>query len=204
MESMKKPNKKERHKRRVDCERNAKEKIKLLFSGKATETQKKEMRNAVLSGNCPLCGKSGPGFKNIALHVYNMHGIIRRQLSDFIGFTFTETICSKELSEIQSFYADGRNPRLKVKPKATGSKSIKGKETFRKNRGIGFLLMPKEVLREFGRKAGLARKGCDPWNKTHKHGTRAMHRQGCRCEKCVAAFRSYWVEYNKKRKKQGT
>ena len=165
------------------------------------------MREMVLNCDCPFC--DGVGFKNIALHISKKHGITRRELSDMIGFSYSESICSKELSDrlSEDAIAQGRNPAAEQKeknpnwkPSVSGPTSKKGKEISAGNLEPWFDKIPKKRLREISKKGGETNRGREPWNKTHKHGTRAMYLRGCKCEECASGNSAYWVAINKKRR----
>jgi len=172
--------------------------LQILRSGGLTDTDLDEMRAAVLRQDCPLCGDSG--FKSIAGHCQTMHGILSRELRDLIGLTYTETICSSELHEKLSEIHAVDNPRAKSNPTGQRTYSKAGEKIRQANLAPVLTWVSKDVLRENGRKVGLARKGVAPWNKTSAHGTRAMYRQGCRCELCVSAMKEYNMNLNIQRR----
>jgi len=185
--------------RRTRCINAGEARLILLRSGAANKEEEAEMRGAVLRGDCPLCGESG--FKNIALHCQQMHSVSTRELRDLLGLTFTESICAPELSETFRALSAGRNPRAKKSPSGHKVYSKKGEAIRNGNLAPPLTWVTKDVLRENGRKAGAARKGQAPWNKTTEHGTRAMFRQGCRCDLCDSANKAYWRQFNQRRAK---
>jgi hypothetical protein len=197
---MKKLTKKQRVKRREKCEQAGIIRIMLLRSGAASSSEIEEMRSAVLSGDCPLCAESG--FKSIANHFQSMHGILSRDVRDMLGFTYTESICSPDLSERLAEINSHKVPSALGRADLSRRKySARGKEIRNKNLAPPLTWVTKDVLRENGRKAGAKRKGCAPWNKTDQHGTRAMFRQGCRCALCDKANKDYWKVLNAQRAK---
>jgi hypothetical protein len=195
---MRKPNREERAKRRARCEQDGLVRLTLLRSGCATQPEIEEMRAAVLRQHCPLCGESG--FKIIAGHCQTMHGILSRELRDLLGLTYTESICSQETHLAMSEANGGRNPRAKKAPTGHRTYSKKGEAIRNGNLAPVLTWVSKDVLRENGRKVGLSRKGKSPWNKTYEHGTRAMFRQGCRCNLCSKAMKDYNKALNVRRR----
>lgn len=186
---MRKPNKEERARRRAKCVQTGETRLALLRSESAAAEQVDEMRDAVLRGDCPLCGESG--FKSIAGHCQTMHGVLSRELRDLLGMTYSETICSPALSSKMRELNIHKNPRENGVSYENRVYSKKGKAIRNSNIAPAPTWVSKDVLRENGKKVGLSRKGKTPWNKTSEHGTRAMYRQGCRCETCVSGYKAY-------------
>lgn len=190
----------ERAQRRARCVQTGAGRLLLLETGKASDADRDEMRGAVLRGDCPLCGESG--FKSIAGHCQSMHGILSRKLRDMLGLTYTESICSPDLHErLAEINADKVPSALGRADLSTRKYSARGEEIRNKNLAPPLTWVTKDVLRENGRKVGATRKGCVPWNKTDQHGTRAMFRQGCRCDLCDRANKDYWKVMNARRAK---
>jgi hypothetical protein len=192
-----KQNKEERARRRARCVAAGAERILSLRSGDAVVIE--EMRGAVLRGDCPLCGDSG--FKSIAGHCQIMHGIRSRELRDLLGITYTESICAPELHDKLSEINADKVPSLLGKPdNAKRSLSKRGRENIVESARRWSKNVPAAVKAAAGRIGGSKNKGKVPWNKTVEHGSRAMFRQGCRCEQCDAANMAYWRNLNERRR----
>lgn len=186
-----------RAERRFRCFQIGRERLELLRTG---ALKHEDFRASILDGDCPLCGESG--FKSIAGHFWNIHEISSRELRDEFGFTYSESICSVALHEkLSALNADKVPSALGKSDPSKRRYSTKGKKIRDANLGPPLKWVTKDVLRENGKRAGKLRKGCDPWNKTHKHGTRAMFRRGCRCDSCDAANKAYWRSVNARRSK---
>lgn len=188
----------ERTRRRARCVQAGESRLLALRSGDASTTEVGEMREAVLRGDCPLCGESG--FKNIAGHCQKMHGVLSRELRDLLNMTYTESICSPVISATMREYGLCKNPREKGCNLESRVYSKKGDAIRKSNLAPAPTLVSKEVLRENGRRVGLERKGKAPWNKETQHGSRGMYRQGCRCEACVFASKEYNRNLNIRRR----
>lgn len=188
----------ERVRRRAQCEQAGAVRLLSIRSGVASQSEIDEMRGAVLRGDCPLCGESG--FKSIAGHCQTMHGVLSRELRDLLELTYTESICSPDTSAKMREHGLGKNPSLLGKP-TSRTVSKKGRAVSLSNLASWPTWRSKDALVESGRKVGLSRKGMVPWNKTTAHGTVAMFRQGCRCNLCDAANKTYWRQINQRRGK---
>jgi len=198
------PNKKQRAIRRDRCNLIAEGKLELLRSVGLNNTDIVEMRNAVLRGDCPLCSEGG--FKSIAGHTQQMHGILSRDLRDLLGITYTESICSKELHEKFSNMAKafGKNPRAKKSPSGHKKYSLAGEKIRNSNLAPPLTWVSINVLRENGRRNGKLRKGTVPWNKNMEHGTGGMYKRGCKCDMCYGAIKEQWKKANKNRKEKNS
>jgi hypothetical protein len=164
------------------------------------------MKEKILNGECPFC--SSVGFKNIALHCFLKHGIKTRELRDMAGFTYSESICAKELHDACRERMLGVTPSaLGISNKKDKQISVQGLKILKEAMSKRATAMPREMKVIAGRKGGLCNKGKVPWNKKYTHGRRVMYRRGCRCEECSVANKAFWKKINEGRKegrKHGT
>ena len=161
-----------------------------------SEDELAEIRLLVRSGVCPICGAGE--FKNVALHICLKHGVTRRELSEMVGFTFSESICSKALSDRLRVTSADKRPCDLGTPPPTKNVSSKGREVMRRNGLKGMDSISKETRRKNGLRAGAAKKGIR--TSLVSHGTFAEYGKGCRCEACQEAMRAYWREWRYARK----
>lgn len=172
---------------RARCEAIAKPRLEKLRAGSLSKEVIDEFRSAILHGDCPLCGCSG--FANVAGHVYAMHGVIRREFSDLLGFTYTESICSASLRERMSELGQGKNPRLLGR--YSGPRSISKKGRILLGEALRAMPVDREAKSAAGRIGGTKNKGRRAWNRDDTHGRRAMYARGCRCDACKIAAAEY-------------
>jgi hypothetical protein len=66
-------------------------------SNRVTPPGVEATREAILAGTCPFCGKTG--FKRIASHTYQAHGIDRMELRAMGGFVLKDSICDDSVSD---------------------------------------------------------------------------------------------------------
>lgn len=164
--------------------------LQLLRDGSANKADLDEMRGAVLRGDCPLCGESG--FRNIAGHCQTMHGVTSRELRDMLGLTYTESICSPELSATLRKLNLGKNPRLFGKPTAK-TLSKKGRAIITALAAEWSKNVPADVKASAGRKGGSQNKG--QRRSPVEHGTMREYKKGCKCDLCMQAQRDYWRQW---------
>ena len=193
---MRKLNKAERAIRRAKCMLAGAERLAMLRKESATVEQVTEMREAVLRGDCPLCGESG--FKNIAGHCQTMHGVLSRELRDLLGLTYTESICSPELSATMREHALGNNPSLLGK-QTSRTLSKKGRAVITASAAGWSKNVPTDVKADAGRKGGSQNKGQRRSN--IEHGTMREYKKGCKCDLCMQAQREYWKQWRDARRK---
>lgn len=124
-----------------------------------TGQQKEEMRVAIRRGDCPFCGRSG--FRLIARHINCAHALEKKELRDLVGFNYSESICSPDLSEQRRAAVEGKCPPP---------------SPVRRGRAHPLSKAAMEKLRNIGKK----RAG---WT----HGTKTGYGKGCRCSSCAKA-----------------
>jgi hypothetical protein len=192
---MRKPNKEERAKRRAKLVQAGEARLDMLRDGSATAEQVTEMREAVLRGDCPLCGESG--FKSIAGHCQAMHGVLSRDLRDLLGLTYTESICSPTLSATLREHGIGKNPSLLGKPGAK-TFSKKGRAAITASAANWSKNVPSDTKADAGRKGGSQNKG--QRRSSVEHGTMREYKKGCKCDLCMQAQRDHWKRWRDARR----
>lgn len=153
---------------------------------------------SIVAGDCPYCGKSG--FKVVAIHVFQAHGLTTRELRDGLGLTFTESICAPEHSEQIRKRQEGKAPKVQAKDMSRRVYSDKGKAVVIGNLSSAPTLLTRNQLAEAGRLGGSKNKG--QRRSEVEHGTRREFKKGCRCASCTEANRVYWREYRQGRQAQ--
>lgn len=192
---MRKLNKEERAKRRAKCVQTGTARLMTLRSGSTSAEHVTEMREAVLRGDCPLCGESG--FKSIAGHCQTMHGVLSRELRDLLELTYTESICSPELSATMREHNLGKNPGLLGKPTAK-TFSKKGRAVITASAAGWSKNVPADVKAAAGRKGGSQNKG--QRRSPVEHGTMREYKKGCKCDLCMQAQRDHWKQWRDARR----
>lgn len=158
-------------------------------------TRREEARRAVLAQDCPFCGKSG--YRVVAMHVWKAHGILRRELSDLLGFTYKERICSEEASAAIS---ESQGPGFKGtlrKPQRPWKYSAAGIERNREAARLRVLSAGREWHAAGGRASAAAQRG--KRKVPQRHGTVLEYvKYKCRCDLCKKAQSESNAMYRKK------
>lgn len=155
-----------------------------LKVGELSDERLNVLRETIQRQECPFCGKTA--FRIVAQHIWKVHGITRDELSNLVGFTFSERICSIEASEkIKRILGPGyKGTRGDGPRKSTASVKFRQINEERARRQV------KLWGSEWHRAGAIARNklGAGVRTKPQQHGTlREYDKWGCRCDLCKKA-----------------